>query len=117
MRDRDITVLMKIVQYADEISGTISRFELDIDKFKSDYVVKNAIAMCVLQIGELANNLTSEFRLEHDKTPWRDIVSMRNRAAHAYSSMDMEVLWSIASVNIPELKSYCESIIAEKEDK
>ena len=46
MRDRDTTGLLKIVQYADEISGTISRFELDIDKFKSDYVVKNAIYVC-----------------------------------------------------------------------
>ena len=117
MRDRDTIVLMKIVQYADEINGTISRFELDFEKFKSDYVVKNAIAMCILQIGELVNNLTDDFKIGHSKMPWRDIISLRNRAAHTYSDMDMEILWNIATKNVPELKEYCESIVKEKQSE
>ena len=40
MKDRDITILTKIVQYADEINGTVSRFNLDLEKFESDYIVK-----------------------------------------------------------------------------
>jgi len=32
MMDKDLTILMKIIQYADEISGTVSRFELDFDR-------------------------------------------------------------------------------------
>jgi len=113
MRDRNITILTKIVQYANEVSGTISRFELNLDKFKSDYVAKNAIAMSILQIGELVGNLTEEFRQTYSKMPWRDIKALRNMAAHAYGNIDMEVLWVIATVNVPELKSYCDSIIAE----
>jgi len=113
MRDRNITILTKIVQYTDEVSGTISRFGLDLDKFKSDYVAKNAIAMSILQIGELVGSLTEEFRLTYNKMPWRDIKALRNVAAHAYGNMDMEILWVIATVNVPELKSYCESIIEE----
>jgi len=115
MRDRDINILIKIVQYANEVSGTISRFNLDLDKFEADYVVKNAIAMCVLQIGELVNTLSNEFKKEHSKTPWREIVSLRNRTAHAYISIDWEILWDIATKDVPELKTYCESIINNKE--
>ena len=111
MRDRDTMILMKILQYADEINGTITRFNLDIDKFRNDYVVKNAIAMCVLQIGELVNTLTDEFKAEHSKIPWRDIVSLRNRTAHAYISIDFEILWGIATGDVPILKTYCASII------
>ena len=111
MRDRDITVLMKIVQYVNEITGTIARFDLDLDKLKSDYVAKNAISMCIMQIGELVGKLTEEFKVAHDKMPWKDIVGLRNIAAHAYGSMDMEILWKIATVNVPELKTYCEGII------
>ena len=117
MRDRDITILMKILQYIDEINGTVSRFELDSDKIKSDYVVKNAIAMCILQIGELVGNLTDEFRATHNNVPWRDIIGMRNIAAHTYGSFDMEMLWKTVTDRIPELKTYCESIISEKEDE
>ena len=115
MKNRDITILMKIVQYADEISGTINRFNLDFEKIKSDYVAKNAIAMCILQIGELANTLTDDFKSKHTKMPWREIVAMRNRAAHAYNSMDLEFLWNTAKINVPELEAYCEDVI-EKDD-
>ena len=116
MKDRDILILKRIVQYADEISGTISRFELDLDKLRSDYVVKNAIAMCVLQIGELVVNLTDDFKVQYDKMPWRDIISVRNRAAHTYFSIDMEILWGIAASDVPDLRNYCAEIIKQKED-
>ena len=116
MNDRDVTVLEKILKYIDEINGTVSRFELDFDKFKNDFVMKNAISMCLLQIGELVVNLTDEFKIEHSKMPWREIVAVRNRAAHGYGSIDMEVIWDIVTINIPELKQYCENIMEEKED-
>jgi len=115
MKDRDIIILKKIVQYIDEINGTVSRFGLNLDNFKSDYVAKNAIAMCILQIGELVGNLTDEFKSSHGKIPWRDIVAMRNIAAHAYGSIDMEMLWTTVTDRVPELKAYCESIINETE--
>ena len=113
MMDKDLTILMKIIQYADEISGTVSRFELDFDRFKNDYVTKNAIAMCVLQIGELVNNLSDEFKKEHSKMLWREIVSLRNRAAHAYINIDFEILWDVAICDVPELKAFCENIISK----
>ena len=111
MRDRDIVIVKKVIQYSNEIGETIMRFSLDLEKFKSDHVVKNAIAMCILQIGELAGKLSDEFKEKYDKMPWRDIISIRNRAAHAYESTDMEILWDIAVKNIPELKNYCEAAI------
>jgi len=111
MKDRDITILKKVVQYTDEINGTIERFELDYSKFKDDYIAKNAISMCILQIGELAGKLTDEFKAKYNKMPWRDIVAIRNRAAHAYESVDMEMLWQTVINRIPELKSYCEEIL------
>jgi len=117
MKDRDIIILRKIIQYADEIGGTIKRFDLDFDKFKNDYVVKNAISMCVLQIGELAGNLTEELKEKYDVMPWRTIISIRNRAAHAYGTVDWDIFWNIAINNIPELKTYCACIINEMSGK
>ena len=113
MRDRDAAIMSKIVQYAEEICGTITRFDLDLEKFSSDYVAKNAIAMCILQVGELVGKLTDEFKATHAGMPWRDIVSMRNRTAHAYSSMDVEFIWKTAVLRIPELRAYCESIVRD----
>ena len=115
MKDRDIDIINKILKYIDEINGTVSRFELDFEKFENDYVMKNAISMCLLQIGELSGSLTDEFKTEHKKMPWRQIIAVRNRAAHGYGSMDLEILWDIVTNDIPDLKEYCESIINSQE--
>ena len=40
---------------------------------------------------------------------------MRNIAAHNYGELDVEVLWETVTSDIPELKAYCEDIIAGKE--
>ena len=50
MNARDEIVLKKILQYADEIGATISRFNLTPESFTEDFVARNAISMCILQI-------------------------------------------------------------------
>jgi len=116
MKDRDIIILKKIINYSERIRTTINRFELDFEKFSIDFVVKDAIGMSVLQIGELAVKLSDEFKSKYNKMPWREIISMRNRAAHDYEEMNIETLWEIAVTDIPELKIYCENILEEIEE-
>jgi predicted RNA-binding protein len=36
MNNRDVIVLKKIIQYANEIDGTITRFDLNYNKFEDD---------------------------------------------------------------------------------
>ncbi|WP_249311361.1 HepT-like ribonuclease domain-containing protein [Congzhengia minquanensis] len=115
MNDRDMIVLKKMVQYADEIALTVEKLNLDFIKFETDFIAKNAISMCILQIGELVGKLSDDFKAQYHKMPWRDIKSMRNIAAHNYGELDAEVLWETVSNDISELKIYCEAIIAGKE--
>ena len=111
MNAREEIILKKIIQYSDEISATIERFSLTSESFADDFVVRNAISMCILQIGELAGNLSEEFKSENNAMPWRDIKAMRNIAAHNYGEMDTQILWETAISDIPELKEYCEKFI------
>ena len=115
MNDRDMIVLKKMVQYADEIALTVEKLNLDFIKFETDFIAKNAISMCILQIGELVGKLSDDFKAQYHKMPRRDIKSMRNIAAHNYGELDTEVLWETVTNDIPELKIYCEAIIAGKE--
>ena len=107
MSNRDRILLMKIVQYADEIQETIDRFNLSREAFVSDFVVKNAISMCILQIGELVGNLSDEFKSDNNNIPWRESKAMRNIAAHNYGEIDTDILWETAIYDIPELKEFC----------
>lgn len=65
MIERDKVILIKIIDYCNQIEGTLSRFERDKNIFMSDYVFFNACNMCVIQIGELAGNISDDFRLAH----------------------------------------------------
>ncbi len=111
MNSRDVIVLKKIIQYSDEIAATISRFALTQQSFADDFVARNAISMCILQIGELVNKLTDEFKTVNNKMPWHEIKAMRNIAAHNYGEIDIDILWETAIGDIPALKEYCQSFI------
>ena len=113
--DRNISILNHIVGYCEQIEETIYRFGNDYDVFSTDAIYRNAAALCVLQIGELAGKLTDEFRTAHPGAPWRQIRGMRNIVAHSYGTVDPEVTWEILTEDIPKLKAYCHQIIAEAE--
>ncbi len=111
MNARDEIVLKKIVQYADEIDETISRFNLTQESFAEDFVARNAISMCILQIGELVGKLSDGFKVENNAMPWREIKTMRNIVAHNYGEIDIDILWETATRDIPDLKEYCQKFI------
>ena len=109
--DRDKVILNKMIQYCDEIEAARARFGDSIDSLTPDTDYKNAVAMDVLQIGELTTHLSEEFKSTYSGQPWRDISGMRNVAAHHYGKFDVEILWNTISVKIPELKAYCQECI------
>lgn len=111
--DRDISILTHIVDYCDQIKATIERFGEDRTVFASDAIYRNAVALCILQIGELVGKLSQDFRTNHAAIPWRKIKAMRNIVAHSYGTVDAEVTWEIITEDIPVLKSYCSQMIGE----
>jgi uncharacterized protein with HEPN domain len=110
--DRDISILEHITSYCDQIEQTISRFGRDYSIFAADQIYRNAVALCILQIGELVGKLTDAFRAQHPGIPWRQIKAMRNIVAHSYGSVDPEITWEIIMDDIPALKRYCAEILA-----
>ncbi len=108
---RNISILEHIVDYCNQIEETIQRFGNSYDIFSKDAIYRNAAAMCVLQIGELAGKLTDDFRAAHPGAPWRQIKGMRNIAAHSYGTVDPETTWEILTEDISALKTYCTTII------
>lgn len=111
--DRDFHILEHIISYCLQIEETIQRFGDSSEIFKTDAVFRNATALCILQIGELAGNLSEDFKLQHSNIPWRQIKSMRNIVAHKYGTIDSDTTWEIIKEDIPALKAYCQSIMEQ----
>ena len=109
--NRDIDILKKILKYCVEIDEANDDFGNSIEILNAKSSYKNAVAMCVLQIGELTNHLSDNFKNTYSDMPWQDIRRMRNIAAHHYGSFDIGILWNTITDDIPALREYCEDII------
>ena len=102
MTDKDKAILQKIVGYVNDISQYIKG--LDYDSFLQDKKTISACAFSVLQIGELAKELTEDLQNANSDIPWRSIKGMRNKIVHDYEKVDFAVLWGTIETSLPELK-------------
>lgn len=68
--------------------------------------------MCVVQIGELAAQLSDEVKSQNPSIPWRIIKDTRNFYVHAYGAIDISSVWDTLNEDIPGLKTACEKILA-----
>ncbi len=106
--DRDREIIRHILRYCDQVEAAHDDFGHDRERFDGSTTYQNAIAMCILQIGELVNHLSDGFKVDHDAIPWHRIRGMRNYVAHEYGAIDLDVVWYVADKSIPELKAFCE---------
>jgi uncharacterized protein with HEPN domain len=115
--DRDVQIIIKIKRYCDDINASVERFGKSKEIFASDSDYRNSCAMSILQIGELANRLSENFRNQHDKILWRQIVDMRNILAHDYVNLDLNRIWVSIETDIPELRAFCATVPQSANDK
>jgi uncharacterized protein with HEPN domain len=66
--------------------------------------------MCLLQIGEISNNLSDEFLTAHKDIPWKQVIGLRNRVVHGYGMLDKEVIWKTVNIDIPIFYEKCKEI-------
>ncbi len=75
--------------------------------------IEEIVCFNILQIGELAKNLTADFISNHTMVPWNKIKGMRDVVAHGYGTIDLNRVWQTATEDIKPLREYCEQIIED----
>ncbi len=114
MELRDRQRLTKIKEYCEDIQATVLRYGPSFDVFQADRDFQHSISFCILQIGELVGGLTEEYRnATKNHMQWHQIKGMRNIVAHDYGGINLEIVWDVATVNIPELNQFCSEQLAD----
>ena len=113
MKDKDINILKNIVEFCKQIDQAIEHFGDSFPVFRNDMVYRNACSMCILQIGELTNNLSEEAQSMSPSTPWRAFKDVRNMFAHAYGKTSIARTWKTLKDDIPLLRSECERMLGK----
>jgi uncharacterized protein with HEPN domain len=74
--------------------------------FVDDKRTQQAVIMSLIIIGEAATKVIDNyayFTLAYDQVPWRNIRGMRNRIAHGYFDINLDVVWDTVQTASPEL--------------
>lgn len=108
--ERNGFYILKIQEYCERIEESVARFGDSFETFTSDADFRDAICMNIFQIGELANQLSEEFKEKYNDLPWDQMYGIRNRLAHAYIKVDDAIIWDTVKNDIPKLKEKLDEI-------
>ena len=73
--------------------------------FLEDKRTQQAVIMSLIIIGEAATKVMdyADFTQAHAQVPWRSMRGMRNRIAHGYFDINLDVVWDTVQTALPEL--------------
>ena len=106
---KEKNLVFGIINHCKRIEETLNKkTKIDFDKNQD---IRDIVCFNILQIGELAKNLSPSFISKYDNVPWREIKGMRDWVAHGYGTIDFDTIWKTAVEDIMHLKEYCEFIL------
>lgn len=75
--------------------------------FLNDRRTQQAVVLNLITIGEAASRIVSDygnFAATHSEIPWAQMRGMRNRMAHGYFDVDLNIVWDTVKSSLPELE-------------
>ena len=104
---RDDERLADIIEAAEKISIRTGKGR---QAFDADEDVQIVIVHLIQVIGEAASGLSDELTSAHPEVPWRQIIAIRNRVVHGYFEVDLDILWDVATIDVPHLAGQVHTI-------
>lgn len=83
-----------------------SREDLD-----DDMMLMLAVVRLIEIIGEAAQNTSKEIQSASPNIPWKQIKGIRNRLAHAYFDVDLDVIWDVIENSLEPLIQNIEKLL------
>jgi uncharacterized protein with HEPN domain len=99
---RDDERLADIIEAAQKIAARTARGRAAFDADEDTQLV---LLHLIQVIAEVAAGLSDGFIAEHPEVPWHPIIATRTRVVHGYFEVDLDILWGVAVIDVPELAS------------
>lgn len=89
------------------------------EDFLEDKRTQQAVIMSLIIIGEAVTKVMdghAQFTLTHGQVPWRNMRGMRNRIAHGYFDINLDVVWDTVQTALPELLKQLPAVRQDADD-
>ena len=88
------------------------------EDFLADKRTQQAVIMSLIIIGEAATKIMdgyTAFTQAHSEVPWRSMRNMRNRMAHGYFDINLDIAWDTVQEWLPELLKQLPSVLQDSD--
>ncbi len=83
----------------------------NFESFSESPLIRKAVCMSLINIGELTKSLSTSFKNENKTIPWKNISGLRDVTAHKYHTLNLDIIWSVVSLEIPKLKAFIDEFL------
>ncbi len=106
----------KFLIYLKDINNAIDSIKnfiqgMNFEQFKNDDKTSSAVIRKFEIIGEATKNIPDAIKDKYPQIPWKDIAGMRDKLIHAYSEVDLNLVWKTILKRLPELKSFLDDML------
>ena len=79
--------------------------------FENDELIQIWMVSHIQIIGEASNALPDELKQAYPEIPWRQIIGMRHILVHQNFEVDLDVVWTTVTRDLPPLKRAVKTIL------
>lgn len=104
----DLIYLDDASQFISDVSRKIQH--ISKDAFMSDENLQDSVTLKIIHIGEAFSRISEIFKQQYPDFPWHEASGMRNRLAHDYGRINLDDVWTTATIDLPELAKLIQDI-------
>lgn len=81
------------------------------DTLDENEVLSLATLRLLEVLGEASKGISADFKKKHPELRWKAIAGTRDRLAHGYFDVDLDIVWAIVADDIPRLAGDLEKVV------
>ncbi len=109
MQKDDLVYVGHMLDLAKKVAAKVEGItQADFDR---DENLRLALVHLVQTLGEAARKVSLPFQQAHPEIPWTAIIGMRHRVVHDYLHVDFDIVWGVATLDLPPLIAEIQAIV------
>lgn len=85
------------------------------ETFMATTIVQDAVLHRLEALTDATGHLSEERKAQYPAVDWRAIRGFRNRLAHDYMGINLEIVWSVVTKYLPSLKAAVDAMLTALE--